>query len=110
MRDDGVDFYLEPKYLGGSEIKSDDVVIDFIKNYPCDIVVWQNPIALLTRNKRYTAMYRLFLISRLRCTFYYKKRTIQTIFKKINLLILSTMGKFEQTQNLEPLFIHLSFF
>ena len=27
----GVEFYLRPKRLGGSEIKSDDVVFDFIK-------------------------------------------------------------------------------
>ena len=43
----GAEFYLRPKRLGGSSVKSDDVVIDFIEKYPSDIVVWENPIAPL---------------------------------------------------------------
>ena len=47
-----IDFYLRPKLLGKSNIKSDNIVYDFInkhKNY--DTLVWINPIApLLTEN------------------------------------------------------------
>ena len=43
----GAEFYLRPKHLGGSTVKSDDVVIDFIKKFPYDILVWENPIAPL---------------------------------------------------------------
>ena len=43
----GAEFYLRPKHLGGSTVKSDDVVKDFIEKYPSDIVVWENPIAPL---------------------------------------------------------------
>ena len=43
----GAEFYLRPEHLGGSSVKSDDVVKDFIEKYPSDIVVWENPIAPL---------------------------------------------------------------
>ena len=72
---DDVDFYLRPKYLGGSEIKSDDVVIDFIKNYPCDIVVWQNPIAPLQEIKDIQLCIDYFLSRDLDALFTTKKRT-----------------------------------
>ena len=47
-----IDFYLRPKYLGKSSVKSDDVVYDFIlKHNNYDIIVWVNPIApLLNQN------------------------------------------------------------
>ena len=35
----GAEFYLRPSHLGGSTVKSDDVVKDFIENFPSDIVV-----------------------------------------------------------------------
>ena len=33
----GVDFYKRPKHLGSSTTKSDDVVLDFIKEYQSDL-------------------------------------------------------------------------
>ena len=100
---DGVDFYLRPKYLGGSEIKSDDVVIDFIKNYPCDIVVWQNPIAPLQEINDIQICVDYFLSEDLDALYTTKKEQVQTIFKNkpVN---FSTLEKFEQTQNLEPVY------
>ncbi len=105
---DGVDFYLRPKYLGGSEIKSDDVVIDFIKNYPCDIVVWQNPIAPLQEIKDIQLCIDYFLSEDLDALYTTKKEQVQTIFKNkpVN---FSTLGKFEQTQNLEPVYPFVPF-
>ena len=41
------DFYKRPSRLGGSKIRSDIVVYDFIKKHYCDILVWINPIAPL---------------------------------------------------------------
>lgn len=38
----GVEFYQRPEALGGSSIKSDDVVIDFMRHNPCDITAWVN--------------------------------------------------------------------
>ena len=42
-----VDFYHRPQELGTSETKSDEVVNDFINQYPCDMIAWVNPIAPL---------------------------------------------------------------
>lgn len=40
----GAKFYLRPNSLGGSEVKSDEVVVDFIRNHRnADIVTWINP-------------------------------------------------------------------
>ena len=43
----GVEFYHRPEQLGSSTAKSDDVVNDFIKKYPSDIVAWVNPTSPL---------------------------------------------------------------
>jgi len=42
-----VEFYHRPKNLGGSDVKSDQVVIDFLENHPCKYIAWVNPIAPL---------------------------------------------------------------
>lgn len=43
----GVEFYLRPEALGSSSTKSDDVVYDFMKHNPCDILAWVNPTSPL---------------------------------------------------------------
>ena len=43
----GVSFYQRPSKLGGSEIKSDDVVYDFMQQNPSDITAWINPTSPL---------------------------------------------------------------
>lgn len=43
----GVEFYHRPKALGSSTTKSDDVVLDFIKSHPSEIVCWVNPTSPL---------------------------------------------------------------
>ena len=46
----GINFYLRPKKLASSKAKSDDVIADFMKNFPeADIVAWVNPIAPLQK-------------------------------------------------------------
>lgn len=40
--DYGADFFLREEDLAGSTIKADDVVYDFIKNFPGDVTVWLN--------------------------------------------------------------------
>ncbi|GMH90922.1 hypothetical protein TrVE_jg6121 [Triparma verrucosa] len=42
-----VEFYLRPKFLGSSETKADDVVYNFMSNYPGDLLVWVNPTSPL---------------------------------------------------------------
>jgi len=43
----GVYFYKRPERLATSETKSDLVIYDFMKNNPCHILVWVNPISPL---------------------------------------------------------------
>ena len=40
----GVDFYLRPDQLGSSDTNSDDVVYDFMRKHPSDLVAWVNPM------------------------------------------------------------------
>ena len=40
-----VDFSLEPSHLGSAQ--SDDVVYDFLRQNPCDVIAWVNPISPL---------------------------------------------------------------
>ena len=96
-----VEFYIRPKYLGGSEIKSDDVVIDFIKKHPCDILVWQNPIAPLQDIQDIKGSVEFFLKNNLDALFTTKKEQVQAIYnnKPINFKL---SDKFEQTQNGDP--------
>ena len=42
-----VQFYQRPEEYATSQAKSDDVIYDFMKNNPADILVWVNPIAPL---------------------------------------------------------------
>ena len=42
-----INFYKRNKKLGGSNIRSDLIVNDFLKRNHCDILVWINPIAPL---------------------------------------------------------------
>ena len=42
-----IDFYLRKKKFGSSNVKSDDLVKDFLHNNNCEIVMWINPIAPL---------------------------------------------------------------
>ena len=43
----GVEFYQRPERLGESTVKSDDVVVDFMRQHPCDVTAWVNPISPL---------------------------------------------------------------
>ena len=61
----GVGFYQRPKGLGSSATKSDFVVYDFIKNNPCDIVAWVNPISPLQPEEEVRQAVDYFLKNRL---------------------------------------------
>lgn len=53
----GAEFYQRPEKLGGSSIKSDDVVYDFMTNNPGDITAWVNstsPLQTADEIKRIT--------------------------------------------------------
>ena len=97
----GTEFYLRPKYLGGSTVKSDDVVIDFIEKYPCDIVVWENPIAPLQTIEDVQSTIQHFLSNNLDSLFTVKTEQIQCVYdnQPVN---FEEQEKFAQTQDLKP--------
>jgi CMP-N-acetylneuraminic acid synthetase len=97
----GAEFYLRPKHLGGSTVKSDDVVKDFIEKYPSDIVVWENPIAPLQTIEDIQDTVQHFLSNNLDSLFTVKKEQVHSVYenKPIN---FEERGKFAQTQDLTP--------
>ena len=103
-----IEFFHRPAYLGGSEIKSDDVVANFLDIYPCDIIVWENPIAPLQTTDDIRNCIEFFLKNNLDCLFTVKSEQVQAIYNNepIN---FSLTGKFEQTQNLEPVYPFVPF-
>ena len=97
----GAEFYLRPKHLGGSSVKSDEVVKDFIEKHPSDIVVWENPIAPLQTIEDIKNTIQYFLSNNLDSLFTVKTEQIQCVFdnKPIN---FDEKGKFALTQELIP--------
>ena len=102
----GINFYLRPKNLGGSSIKSDDVVMDFIKKsmrYYC----LENPIAPLQTVNDIKGTIKYF-DQKLDSLFTVKEEKVQCVFhgKPVN---FSEKGKFSQTQDLTPVFSFVPF-
>ena len=97
----GAEFYLRPEHLGGSSVKSDDVVKDFIEKYPSDIMVWENPIAPLQTVEDIRNTIGYFFSNNLDSLFTVKTEQIQCVYesKPVN---FDDQGKFSQTQDLIP--------
>ena len=104
----GAEFYLRPSHLGGSTVKSDDVVKDFIENFPSDIVVWENPIAPLQTVDDVRKTINYFLSKNLDSLFTVKEEQIQCVYenKPIN---FTEQDKFALTQDLTPVFPFVPF-
>ena len=94
-----VGFYKRSEKLGGSNIKSDDVVLDFILNNPCDILVWVNPIAPLQTSKEIIECVKYFRKNKLNSLITMVEKKVHYVFKNkpVN---FSLKGKFAQTQDL----------
>ena len=97
-----IKFYLRNKLLGKANIKSDDVVLDFINNFACDIIVWVNPITPLIGIDEIKSVIKYFIdknYNSLITTNEYKFHGLlnqDPINFKIN-------KKFDKTQNLKPI-------
>lgn len=99
----GAEFYLRPKYLGGSQIQSDDVVENFIRQYPSDIVVWLNPIAPLQTIEDIQNTIEHFLENDLDSLFTVREEKMQCVFQG-NPVNFDSDQKFSRTQDLEPIY------
>ena len=96
-----VDFYLRPKILGGSTITSDEVVLDFMCNNKCDILVWVNPIAPLQTGKEIQNVISYFIQNKLNSLITVVERQAHCVLDKkpINFVMVE---KFKKTQDLDP--------
>ena len=97
-----VDFYLRNKSLGKSNIKSDDVVYDFMKSYEYDIFCWINPIAPLQEGKDIIKTINYFNKNKLDSLITTESKKVHGIIKSkpINYNINK---KFDQTQELDSI-------
>ena len=104
----GIEFYLRPKHLGGSSVKSDDVVKDFIEKYPADVLVWENPIAPLQTVKDIRNTIEYFFSNNFDSLFTVKKEQVQCVYENqpIN---FEEKGKFSLTQDLKPVYPFVPF-
>ena len=100
------EFYLRPKRLGGSQIKSDQVVEDFVYNNPCDIIVWVNPIAPLQSSEEIQKIILYFQENNLDTLFTVKKEKVHSMYKNAP-LNYSYDEVFAQTQDLEPVVLYV---
>ena len=96
-----VEFYLRPKSLGKSDIKADDVVLDFIENHATDIVVWLNTTSPLQTGDEICKAVHHFLDNDLDTLITVGNEQVHSIYKNqpIN---FKWEGKFAQTQDLIP--------
>ena len=97
-----ISFYKRSKKLGGSSVKSDEVVNDFIANIDCDIIVWLNPIAPLQTSKEIKNVINYFIKKKLNSLITTNKIYRHAIFKNKN-LNFKNGEKFTKTQDLEPI-------
>jgi len=97
----GVEFYKRPVHLGCSTTKSDDVVFDFVKNHPSDVVVWVNSISPLQNGEVIREVIQYFLEENLDTLITVKNEQVHCAFQS-NPVNFDEFGKFAQTQDLEP--------
>jgi len=96
-----IDFYKRPAELGSSSTKSDDVVMDFIKKNPCDILAWVNPTSPLQTGEEIREVVRYFIKERLDSLITVKDEQVHCVIadRPVN---FKPEERFAQTQDLKP--------
>jgi len=97
----GIDCYLRPAELGSSDTKSDDVVYDFMQEYPSDIVAWVNPISPLQTGEEVRAVVEYFVEEELDSLITVENRQVHGVYRgePVN---FSVNEIFAKTQDLIP--------
>jgi CMP-N-acetylneuraminic acid synthetase len=98
----GIDFYHRPDKLGGSSIKADEVVHDFLESYPeADIVVWVNPTSPFQTGKEIFDACTFFMENGLDSLITVENKSVHSMFngEPINYKVDEV---FSQTQDLMP--------
>lgn len=97
-----VNFYQRSKKLGGSKIKSDSIVHDFMKKFPnADILVWVNSIAPFQTAKEIKMIVRFFVKRNFDSLITVEDKKVHVNFKN-KPLNYSKNTKFSKTQDLKP--------
>ena len=97
----GVEFYKRPEHLGSSTTKSDDVVLDFVKKYNPELIVWVNPISPLQTGVEIRKVVEYFQNENLDSLITVKDEQVHCVYKGKPVNFIEA-GKFAQTQDLEP--------
>lgn len=97
----GAKFYLRPKDLGGGQIKSDHVVLDFMRQFPADITVWANSVSPLQTGPEIKSVVDFFVQENLDSLITSYKEQVHCMYQN-RPLNFSFDGLFAQTQDLEP--------
>ena len=97
-----VDFYLREKKLGGSKIRSDDIVYDFMKNFNYKYFCWINPIAPLQTNEDIKKTISYFYKNKLDSLITTESKNVHVNYNSKSVNYKKNM-KFALTQDLNPL-------
>lgn len=97
----GGEFYLRPPGLATSAAKSDSVVHDFIKKFPCDIITWVNPISPLQTGKDVKDVVSFFIKKKFDSLITVKNEQVHCLYrnKPVN---FNRSELFARTQDLYP--------
>ena len=97
-----VDFYKRKRELGGSSIKADNVVYDFILKHPeADIVAWVNPTSPLQTDKEISNICNFFVKNNLDSLITVEDKRVHSMFNSIP-VNYNIDDIFSQTQDLIP--------
>src|SRR3989338_63037 len=96
-----IEFYKRSPRWATSSAKSDSVVYDFVKNNPCNIVVWVNTTSPLQTCEEIRDIVSYFLKEKLDTLITVKNEQAHCIYKgrPVN---FNVRGLFAKTQELEP--------
>lgn len=96
-----VEFYQRPFQWATSAAKSDFVVYDFVKNNPCDIIVWVNPTSPLQTGEEIKKVVDYFRKENLDTLITVKDEHVHCVYKRrpVNFKLGEV---FAQTQDLIP--------
>lgn len=97
----GVDFYKRPDTLVRPDAKTDEVVYDFLRYNPCDIVAWVSPIAPLQTGVEVRSIVDHFLKERLDSLMTVRNEQVHCVHKDRPINFIAG-GIFAQTQDLLP--------
>ena len=97
-----IDFFLRNKNLGGNNIRSDDIVFNFMENFQSNICCWINPIAPLQTSDDIKNTFKFFTDNKLDSLITTELKKVHGLYKE-SPINYNIKKKFEQTQNLEEI-------